>query len=263
MRRVCSRALAAHTAACAQRFLTPAEDLKKLYESDFEKSTYPAPYLPNDASVFAQFLYKAGEQKNSLDAIQKDFGTIEAASKKLPVFWERTVDVEKTPEFKGLNPATLFTLRWMQANGVLGELPSVKDTFETFINAKANRVVAKIYLAGPEKDHAAAVKEAKETAKKMQQASPKYAKSTLEFQTVVDPDFESGYAVELGDKYTMAAKGRGEETGSVKKADTDYTNLPAHTPSKTVWDENIETEVLRKYLDQMAKFDLEEQQHGV
>merc|ERR1711991_256071 len=170
----------------------------------------------------------------------KDFATIEAATKKLPVFWERTVEVDKVAEFKGLNPATVFTMQWMQANGMLGGLSAVRSTYETFVNAKKNRVVANIYLPGPEKDHAASVKEAKEIAKQIHSANAKYSRHALEFNIVVD-----------------------EESAGAKKVDVDYTAMPAHTPIKTQWDENIETEVLRKYLDQLAKFDLEEQTNGV
>merc|ERR1711991_1068394 len=192
-------------------------------ESDFEKASYPAPFPPSEASVFARFLYKAAEQKNALDAISKDFATIEAATKKLPVFWERTVEVDKVAEFKGLNPATVFTMQWMQANGMLGDLSAVRSTYETFVNAKKNRVVANIYLPGPEKDHAASVKEAKEIAKQIHSANAKYSKHALEFNIVVDKEFAKGFA---------------EEAAGAKKVDIDYTAMPPHTPIKTQWDEN-------------------------
>merc|ERR1711916_263422 len=139
-------------------------------------------------------------------------------------------------------------MQWMQANGMLGDLSAVRSTYETFVNAKKNRVVANIYLPGPEKDHAASVKD---------------AKHALEFNIVVDKEFAKGFAVEVLDKYHSTAKGFNEEAAGAKKVDVDYTAMPAPTPIKTQWDENIETEVLRKYLDQLAKFDLEEQTNGV
>eukprot|EP00672_Neobodo_designis_P024299 CAMPEP_0174851128 /NCGR_PEP_ID=MMETSP1114-20130205/21777_1 /TAXON_ID=312471 /ORGANISM="Neobodo designis, Strain CCAP 1951/1" /LENGTH=251 /DNA_ID=CAMNT_0016085641 /DNA_START=75 /DNA_END=830 /DNA_ORIENTATION=+ len=247
--------------ASSKRHLTPAEDLKKLYESDFEKSSFPTAVVPSESSVFAQFLYKAGESKNNFDAILKDFETVDAATKKLPVFWERTVDVETTPEFKSLTPATIFTMKWMQANGMLGDLANVRATFETFVNAKKNRVVAKIYIPGPEKDHAAAVKDAKEAAKKIHAAAQ--SKASLDFAIVQDKEFASGWAVECMNKFHSTAKGHHDDSGSAQAADVDYTNLPAHAPIKTVWNDNVETEVLRKYIDQLAKFDLEEQVNGV
>lgn len=263
MRRVASRAFAITGAATAQRFFKPPEDLKKLYESDFEKEQYPASFAPSEASVFARFLYKAAEQKNAFDAISKDFETISAAEKKLPVFWERTVDVDQAAEFKSLNPATLFTMAWMQKNGMLGDLSDVRSTYEAFVNAKKNRVVATIYIPGPEKDHAAAVKDAKEVAKKIQSDSP-YAKQTLEFKIVQDSEFASGYAVECADKYYSTAKGKFEDSGdSDKSKDVDYTNLPTAAVTKTAWNQNIETEVLSKYLDGLAKFDQEEAVNGV
>ena len=262
MRRVCSRAVAMTGLASSKRHLTPSEDLKKLYESDFEKASYPAAVVPSESSVFAQFLYKAAESKNSFDAVLKDMENIDAATKKLPVFWERTVDLEQTAEFKNLNPATMFTMKWMQANGMLGDLQAVRATFETFVNAKKNRVVAKIYIPGPEKDHAAAVKEAKETAKKIHAASAE-SKANLDFVIVQDKDLASGWSVECVNKFHSTAKGFGEDASNTQAADVDYTNLPAHAPIKTVWNENVETEVLRKYIDQLAKFDLEEQTNGV
>lgn len=262
MRRVCSRAIAMTGLAASKRHLTPAEDLKKLYESDFEKASYPAAFAPTESSVFAQFLYKAAEQKNSFDTILKDFETVNAATKKLPVFWERTVDVEKASELKGLSPAMTFTMKWMQANGMLGDLSNVRDTFQAFVNAKKNRVVAKIYLPGPESKNATQAKEAKEVAKQIHAASSA-SKANLEFEVIVDPEFSSGFAVECLSKYYSTAKGFNENTGNATAAEVDYTNLPAHQPIKTTWDENVETEVLRKYIDQLAKYDQEEQVNGV
>jgi len=262
MRRVSAIACAGSFAS-AKRYLTPSEELTKLYQSDFEKQAYPAAVVPSETSVFAQFLYKAVEAKNGQESILKDFETIAASAKSLPVFWERTIDVEKQAEFKGLNPATIFTLKWMQANGMLGELPTVRATFETFCNGKKNRIVAKIYLPGPEKDHAAAHKEAKEIAKTLQSQSKTHSKHTLDFVILEESDFVSGFAVEVVDKYYANAKGRNDKSDKAAAVAVDYTNLAAHTPIKTKWDDNIETEVLRKYLDQLAKFDQEEQVNGV
>ena len=260
MRRVSARVFAT-CAAGAVRHLTPSEELKKLYESDFDKQKFPADVVPSQTSIFAQFLYKAAEPKNGQDAILKDLEAIAKASKTLPVFWERTIDVEKQAEFKGFQPATIFTLKWMQANGMLGELSTVRATFETFCNAKNGRIVAKVYLPGPEKDHAAAVKEAKEIAAKIQASAGN--KNKLEFNFVEESDFASGYAVEVCDQYYSTAKGKYEKSEKASAADVDYTNLPAHTPIKTKWEDNIETEVLRKYIDQLSKYDLEEQTNGV
>ncbi len=261
MRRVTCRAFASCTAAV--RHLTPSDDLKKLYESDFDKQKFPADVVPSQTSLFAQFLYKAAEPKNEQSAILKDFEAIAAASKSLPVFWERTIDVEKATEFKSLNPATVFTMKWMQSNGMLSELSTVRATFETFCNAKNGRIVAKIYLPGPEKDFAAAVKEAKEIAAQLQSQSPKYSSQKLDFLVVEESDFASGFAVEVCDRYYSTAKGKNEKSEQSATVNIDYTNAPAHTPIKTKWDDNIETEVLRKYLDQLAKFDIEEQTNGV
>ena len=99
---------------------------------------------------------------------------------------------------------------------------------------------------------------------KKAKGNDKDAKQTLEFKIVQDSEFASGYAVECADKYYSTAKGKFEDSGdSDKSKDVDHTNLPNAAVTKTVWNQNIETEVLSKYLDGLAKFDQEEAVNGV
>lgn len=246
------------TRVAGARFYTPPEDLKKLYSSDFEAATFPVGIVPSDSTLFAKFLYKAAEPKNAFDAILKDFDAISAASTKLPVFWERTANVESMPEFKTLSAPTFFTLIWMQNNGMLELLGSVRESFETYVNAQRKKAVAKIYVADA-KDSTA---EAKKVATELHKSLTELNGFTLEFKTVVDKTIVSGFAVEIAGRYVNQAKGA-EASAQVASDDVDYTNIPAPKVNKTVWEDNVETEVLRKYIDQLAQFDAEEAKIGV
>ncbi|RNE99425.1 ATP synthase OSCP delta subunit-like protein [Trypanosoma conorhini] len=252
-RRLSSSALA----VAAVRFYTPSEALKKLYASDFDKAAFPLSIVPSDSVLFAQFLYKAAEPEGNFDAILKDLQAIAAASSKFPIFWERTTVVEEVAEFKKLSEPTFFTMVWMQKNGMLDLLPEVAEVFEAYVNAKQKKAVAKIYVApGKEGDLA----EAKRVAQELHKEAKELAGHTLVFKTVVDRSIVTGFAVELAGQYVNRAEGQ-QHTSTVDEAD--YTTVPPPRLPKTVWADNIETEVLRRYLDSLAEYDAEELKHGV
>ncbi|KAF5226301.1 hypothetical protein ECC02_000424 [Trypanosoma cruzi] len=257
-RRMFRRLSTSALAAAAVRFYTPSESLKKLYTSDFDKTEFPLSIVPSDSVLFAKFLYKAAEPNNSFDAILKDFQTIAAASSSLPIFWERTAVVEDVAEFKKLSEPMFFTLVWMQKNGMLDLIPEVSEIYETYVNAKMKRIVAKIYVApGKEGD----VGEAKRVAQELHKEAKELAGHTLVFKTVVDRSIVTGFAVELAGQYVNRAEGHKSHAPAADEAD--YTTIPAPRLPKTVWEDNIETEVLCRYLDSLAEYDAEEAKHGV
>jgi hypothetical protein len=251
--------LATARVAGAARLYTPSEDLKKLYASNFENETFPLNIVPSEATLFAKFLYKAAEPKSAFDAVLKDFDAIAAASTKLPVFWERTADIESMPEFKSLSPSVYFTLVWMQNNGMLELLSAVRESFETFVNAQKKKAVAKIYVSDV-KD--SAVAEAKKVAQELHKATADLAGYSLEFKVLVDKEIVSGFAVELVGQYVNQAKGA-QASAKVSTDEVDYTNVPTPKISKTIWEDSVETEMLRKYIDQLAQYDAEEAKNGV
>jgi hypothetical protein len=246
--------------AGAARLYTPSEDLKKLYASNFENQVYPVDIVPSDSTMFAKFLYKATEPKAAFDTIINDFKTINAASAKLPVFWQRTADIEGMAEFKSLSAPTYFTLVWMQKNGMLELLPEVQGAFETFVNAQRKKVVAVIYV-GDEKD-TASVATAKKAAQELHKATKSISSHTLDFKIVLDKQIVSGFAVDISGQYINEAKGLVSATEATT-GDVDYTNIPAPKVFATNWDDNVETEVLRRYFDQLAAYDAEEAKMGV
>lgn len=261
LRRLCTRPLSrVATVAATKRHFT--DDIKKLYESDFDKGTFPVEVVAGDGLLFAKFLFRAAEQKNSFDAIIKDFDTVTATAKKLGVFWERTVDVTQVAELKSCNPATLFTMRWMQTNALLEEWGLVQNIFLSYANARNKKLVAVISIAGSEKDCADDVKAAKEYGKTLQkQLDATRAAFSLEFVIRKDPTFVSGWSVDVAGLYHSTAKGA--EVKAASEEDVDYTNVPAVKHSKTTWEDSVETEVLRKYLDSLAQYDAEEAKLGV
>ncbi|KAL7697212.1 ATP synthase delta (OSCP) subunit [Lotmaria passim] len=248
-------------AIAAARFYTPSEELKKLYASDFERAQYPANIVPSDSVTFAKFLYKAAEPRNNFDAVLRDFQAIAAAVPKLPVFWERTVVVSEVREFKSLSAPMVFTLEWMQSNGMLELLPDVADVYETYVNAKMKRVAAKIYVAPGKEGDRALVDEAKKVAEKVVRENKELAGYALVPKIIVDRSIVEGFAVDVQGTYVNEAVGRQKESQSSGEAD--YTTIPAPRLPKTTWEDNIETEVLRKYLDSLAQYDAEEMKTGV
>jgi F0F1-type ATP synthase delta subunit len=243
-------------AVAARGAYTPPADLQKLYESDFSTGKFPIDIVPSDSTLFAQFLYKAAEPKGEFDAILKDCQTVTTAGKKLPVFWERNTEVDTISEFKGLNPATMFAMKWMQKNGLLTNFQEVAVTYETLVNAQKKKHVAKIYVA----DEKADVKEAKEVAKKLLEGTP-FASFSLDFTTVVDSSIASGYSLECAGKFYSTAAGH--QTKAVSQDNQDFTNVPVIAAAKTTWEDSVETEVLARYLENLALFDAEEAKNGV
>ncbi|KEG14276.1 hypothetical protein DQ04_00541080 [Trypanosoma grayi] len=242
----------------AARFYTPSEELKKLYDSDFDKSRFPLNIVPSDSVLFAKFLYKAAEQKGNFDAILKDFQTVAAASVKLPIFWERTAIIDNIAEFKQVSEPMFFTLVWMQTNGMLDLIPDVAEVYETYVNAKQKKAVAKIYVApGKESE----VSEARQVAQQLHKGLKELADHSLTFKTVVDRSIVTGFAVELAGQYVNRAEGQKRQVSGSDEAD--YTNIPAPKHVKTVWEDNIETEVLRNFLDSLSEYDAEEAKYGV
>ena len=243
------------------RYLTPSEDLKKLFASDFETATYPTSIVPSDSTIFAKFLYKACEPKNNFDAVLKDFATIDSVVDKLPVFWERTASVEEIKEFKSFNPNTIFTLVWMQKNGTLEDLTAVRLAFETYVNAQKKKAVAKVFI-GKGSDAKDATTEGKKVAQELHKTLADLSGFALEVKTVIDTDIVTGFAVELGGMYVNKATGLEAFTKSTS-VDVDYTNVPVAKTTKTVFADNIESEVMRAYLDKLIAFDAEEAKNGV
>ncbi|CBZ26538.1 conserved hypothetical protein [Leishmania mexicana MHOM/GT/2001/U1103] len=243
------------------RFYTPSEELKKLYASDFERAQFPVNIVPSDSVTFAKFLYKAVEPKGNFDAILKDFQTIAAAIPKLPVFWQRTVVVSEVKEFKSLSAPTTFTLEWMQSNGMLDLLPDVAEVYETYVNAKTKRVTAKIYVAPGKEQDRALVEKAKGVAEQVVKDNKQFVGYTLVPKVMVDRSIVEGFAVDVQGSYVNEAVGREKEMQA--SGEVDYTTIPPPRLSKTTWEDNIETEVLRKYLDTLSLYDAEELKSGV
>lgn len=248
-------------AASCGRFYTPSDDLKKLYASDFDKTGFPCNIVPSDSVLFAKFLYKAADGKNAHEAILKDFKIIAASVPSLPVFWERTAKVADIQQFKALSPATTFTLEWMQANGMLDLLPEVAEVYDTYVNAKLKRVVGKIYVATGKAENKAILEQGKKAADKIAKENKEFAGFSVTYRVIVDRSIIEGFAVEVQGVYDNHATGRQSAADAVDEVD--YTNVPIPQPHRTSWEDNIETEVLRKYLDSLADYDAEELKNGI
>jgi F0F1-type ATP synthase delta subunit len=251
------------TALMGRRFYAPPAALKELYQSDFDRQAYPVDIVPSDATLFAKFLYKAAEKSGNFDSILGDFAKIGEASKKLPIFWERTAVIDDIKEFSSLTAPTIFVLNWMRSNGMLEQIADVSAAFETYVNAKAKKVVAKIYVAPGQEKNAGIVNAAKEAAQKLHKAAAATANFTLDYKVVADSAITEGFSVDVNGAFVSNAKGADVADASAAAKEVDYTSVPASKFAKTKWEDSIETEVLRKYFDQLAAFDAEEAKYGV
>lgn len=247
--------------AAAARFYTPPADLQKLYASDFDKQKFPVNIVPSDSVLFAQFLFKAAEPKGNFDVIVKDLAAIAAAVPKLPVFWERTCNVHEVKEFKSLSAPVIFTLAWMQNNGMLELLPDVAQVYEAYANAQLKRVAAKVYVAPGEEGNAKNIEAARKVADEVIKGNPALKGFTLTTKVIVDRSIVSGFAVDVQGTFINHAEGRVIQTHVADESD--YTTIALPKLAKTTWDDNIQTEVLRKYLDSLAEYDAEELARGV
>lgn len=263
LRRFASVSAVPTATLAAIRCYTPPADVTKLYQSDFERSAFPCDIVPSDSTLFAKFLYKSAEAGNSFDTILKDFNTIQTTSKKLPVFWQRSINLDSVSEFKSLSPATLFTLHWMQDNGMLELIPQVSEAYSTYVNAKQKKVVAKVFVNPSQTNDSGIIAKAQAAAAKLQGENASLKGYTLVVQAIGDADIKSGFAVDLNGAYYTEAKGDEVSTGSSAAKEVDYTQVPKSTFTKTKWEDSAEVEVLGKYFESLAKYDAEEAKVGV
>lgn len=233
----------------------PPQDLQALYDTNFENAKFPVDLIPSDTNLFAQFLYKAAEPKGNFDAILADIKTVQSA--KLPVFWERTLEVQDIKELAGVNPATKFTMVWMQKNGLLGSFGEVANSYQTLVNAQKKKHVVKIYVGDAKAD----TKQAQADAKQLQAGTP-FEGFSLSFETVVDNTIVSGYNVEACGRFLNKATGAAA-SGSAAAGTQDYTAVPAVEFTKTALPENVEGEILSRYFENLAQYDAEEFKNGV
>eukprot|EP00760_Papus_ankaliazontas_P002563 PhM_4_TR11126/c0_g1_i1/m.102703 len=249
---------AGSVAAYVRAYTAPAEAVK-LYQSNFTAGPFPVQCAASDEAEYAQFLYKlSGDQGQYL----KDFDALKKLN--LPVFWERSNNVVDMPEVaKATSANFVFTLRWMQTQGSLENLETVRAFYETLVNANKKRLVATVYTSAKGVADTKLQGEAKalvqETLKSNAFLKDK-ASWTLDFKFVVDASVRDGFYAEFGGvTVTTIAQVRGEEV-QADEGEKDYTNVQAmKSVMKTVFADNIETDVLRKYFDQLALLDEEEQ----
>ncbi|EPY37409.1 hypothetical protein AGDE_06525 [Angomonas deanei] len=231
-RRISVKALASATAV---RCYTPPADLAKLYDSNFDKEAFPTNIVPSDSVLFAKFLYKAAEPKKNFDAILKDFNTIAAAVPNLPVFWERTCRVEELKEFKGLSAPTVFTLQWMQSNGMLDLLPDVAEVYEAYVNAQTKRVSVKIYVAPGKAGDKTVVDAAKKAAEEAVKANKEFAGLTPNYKILVDRTIVDGFSLDVQGVFINKARWAASATATGATAETDFTTPPRRQPEETVF----------------------------
>jgi len=252
----------------ALRTYTAPPDAIKLYESNFTAGPFPVEFAQSDVVQYAQFLYKLGEQKN--ENYLKDFDAL--AKLKLPVFWERGTDVTGYSDVtKVVSANFVFCLRWMQVEDNLEKVASVRSFYETLLNAKLKKSVVNVFTNAESVSNGELQQLAKAKVVEMMKTHPVLkpkAGYTLEYKFTVDSTVPKGsglfYAEVEGVSISTIPQIRSDEVSGPGVGEVDYTNVVSVKQIlKTVWPDNIETDVLRKYLDYLAQLDMEEQIVGV
>lgn len=247
-------------AAAGLRFYTPSEQLKALYASDFEKADFPCEIVSSDSSLFAKFLYKAAESQGNLDSVLGDFKRIADSVPQLPIFWERTCKIEELEPFQSLSEPVLFTLEWMQSNGMLEQIADVAEIYEMFVNAKLRRVTVKVYVG--EDRSPETLEKAKAVADGIIQSKPALSGFSPVYKIIVDHTIMEGFLLDVQGEYHNEAKGHGK-AGADVAAEVDYLNVPLPHLPPTKWKENVENEGIQAYLKSLALYDAEELKCGV
>eukprot|EP00759_Apiculatamorpha_spiralis_P028188 PhF_6_TR30714/c0_g1_i1/m.45195 len=253
--------------AAAIRCYTPPAECAKLFETNYSAGPFPVEFVPSDVVGYAQFIYKLAESNKKFDAYMKDFDTLKAA--KLPVFWERSTDVTSFADVTKIVSADfVFLLRWMQVEGNLEKLDTVRGFYETLLNAQKKKLVVLVYANQAGSTDSKVQSEAKALVQEAIKTNPLLKGKdafALDFKFVVDASVPGkGFYAEFGGVTLSTIQQIRSDDVSTSAGEIDYTNvIPIKQVLKTVWDENIETDVLRKYLDQYALIDEEEQKVGV
>jgi F0F1-type ATP synthase delta subunit len=253
--------------AVGVRFYTAPAEAIKVYQSNFTSGPFPVEFVSSDVVVYAQFLYKLAESTKNYDTFIKDFDTLQ--NLKLPVFWERSTDVTGFQDVtKAVSSNFVFLLRWMQVQGSLEKVDTVRQYYETLLNAQKKKLVVTVYANSQGVNDSKVQSDAKalvtETVKTNALLKDKTG-ANLDFKFVVDNTVPGkGFYAEFGGvTLTTIPQVRSDELEAAT-GEVDFTNVTAMKQIiKTVWDDNVETDILRKYLDQLALYDEEEQKLGV
>ena len=279
----------------AIRSYSPPSRAVALYGTNFHIDyKFPVDLIDSSEVRYAQFLYRLQEDVSAVKgkaspseklSYIKDFEKLQ--NMKLPVFWEREVDVTKSKEFqKNLHENFVFLMKWMQSNGDLGKISEVKQYFELLTNETSKKSKVNIFL--PEMNITKEVQDAfVEKAKSLVKSEPSLSSRKnyqMEFNFCTDRTLESPQIPQAAMKpekaitetpFYVEVSGRriNFEPLSIRKATqakqkvdskVDYSNIKAaKSLIKTTWDDGIETIVLSGYFEQLAKMDEDEQLHGV
>ena len=247
------------------RHYSPPARAVQVYESKFTENIFPVELPRSEVAEYAQFLFAMGD--NFLHEFQN------VAGLSLPVFWERDRDVTTNSDIaQAVSEEFLFCLRWMQIQGDLEKLSTVRNYYETLVNAQRKVLRVEVFVNPSNMKDSTAMSTIQERI-----GFQIAAHSTLKhksqykriFQVHSDSTIPDGkemfYAETDGLSLSSIPRVHKEELEAQQAlSDVDYTRvIPYKKIIRTQWEDNIEVDVLRSYFDQLALLDEEEQLHGV
>ena len=274
--------------ASQSRNYTPPARAVAMYEKDYHLNyKFPVDLIDSSEVRYAQFLYRLQEDSvhpKSGNASKHDFAKdfLALQEMKLPIFWERELDVSANKLFKNrFHENFIFLMKWMQSNGDLGRITEVRSYFELFMNEKNSKVNVSIFTPAMTK-LGASKPWLTEKAKKFIKSEPRllrkkgyelsfsfHTDSTLRLpKGEVEKNLENVhfYIEVAGVRINHEPALSMEETAAKqhKESNIDYSKIKvAKAIIETAWDGGVETSVLSAYFEQLAKTDQEEQLYGV
>ena len=289
-RKLSKESLSSTSVCLSRRSYTPPSKAVALYETNFHMNyKFPVDLIDSSEVRYAQFLYRLQEEGKSGKSKSGHCFTIDfqkLLSMKLPVFWEREVDVTKNASFKkDLHENFVFLMKWMQSNGDLGKISEVKQYFDLLVNEKSKKAKAVIFMPSLDasKDLEAALSQ---KAKDLVLAEPSlepFKSYAIDFSFSTDRSLASVdihgkksaedvvndipfYVEVAGRRINYEPESMRVAAQEKKRLDTqiDYSKIKTSKGViKTKWDEGVELSVLSSYFEQLAKVDEEEQVYGV
>ena len=289
-RKLSKARLSSASVCLSKRNYTPPSKAVALYETNFHLNyKFPVDLIDSSEVRYAQFLYRLQEESKSGKSKAGHCFTIDfqkLQSMKLPVFWEREVDVTKNVSFKkDLHENFVFLMKWMQSNGDLGKISEVKQYFDLLVNEKSKKAKAIIFL--PSLDASKDLEDAiSQKAKDLVLAEPSlepFKSYAIDFSFSTDRSLASVdthskksakdvvndipfYVEVAGRRINYEPESMRVAAQEKKRLETqiDYSKIKTSKGViKTKWDEGAELSVLSSYFEQLAKVDEEEQVYGV
>lgn len=246
-------------------FATPAPKYVQIYNSDLSSRQYPAQLVGGMHVEFAKLLFTFAEEceGKNYKLFVDEFRKLDEIAATKGAFWaeENFLDA---PAFKALNPGFKFLLAWMQSEGAIDRLDSVRRAYKELASEAAQECTAIVIVSQEPSAIKTQIEEIqKEVALVLRTTAFKDYKLSFEFK--VDPSIGGGYIFEVAHQVVNKSTAAAAETAALEKATgtiVDWTAMPPAPPRPSpVAPENL-VRLLGPVVDDMMDADRVELKYG-